>query len=418
MEIIFIVKGLFGMAALSLLAWLVSENRGKVQIRQVCGGLMVQLLLAAVLLKMPFSKGIFILVNKGVLVLQEATTAGTSFVFGYIGGGSLPFPEPFPGAGFSLAFQALPIILVMSAVSALLIYWRILPAIVKFTSLLLQKSMGIGGALGVGTGANIFMGMVEAPLLIKPYLAKMSRSELFATMTCGMATVAGTVLVLYATILEKTVPDAAGHILIASLISAPAAITVARIMVPETEEQTRGEMIPPQDAKSSMEAITKGTADGVILLINVVALLIVLVSLVHLVNLLLGFLPEICGQEITLQWMLGSCMAPVAWLMGIPWNEAVTAGSLMGIKTILNEFLAYMELAGLHDGSLSPRSTVIMTYALCGFANFGSLGIMIGGMGTMAPERKEEIVGLGIKSIIAGTLATCLTGAVVGIFYG
>ncbi len=358
------------------------------------------------------------LVNRAVLVLQEATAAGTSFVFGYIGGGSLPFTEKFPGASFSLAFQALPIILVMSALSALLVYWRVLPAIVKFSSLLLQKTMGIGGALGVGAAANIFIGMVEAPLLIKPYLSKMTRSELFAVMTCGMATIAGTVLVLYVTILEKIIPDVAGHIFIASLISAPAAITVARIIVPETEEKTKGELVPPQDAVSSMDAIAKGTVDGVLLLINVVALLIVMVALVHLVNLILAFFPEIWGAPVTLQRLLGYIMAPVAWLMGIPWSEAITAGSLIGVKTILNEFLAYMELAGLPAGSLSPRSTVIMTYGLCGFANFGSLGIMIGGMGTMVPERKDEIVALGIKSVIAGTLATCLTGAVAGIFYG
>ncbi len=278
--------------------------------------------------------------------------------------------------------------------------------------------MGIGGPLAVGAAANICIGMVEAPLLIKPYLGRMTRSELFATMTCGMATIAGTVFVLYVTVLEKILPNAAGHILTASIISVPAAITVARIIIPETEDTTKGDMIPQQDAVSGMDAVTRGTVDGVALLINVTAMLIVLVSLAHLVNLMLGLFPDLWGTPLTLQRILGYIMAPVAWLMGIPWKEAVPAGSLIGMKTILNEFLAYMELAGLPAGTFSPRSTVILTYAMCGFANFGSLGIMIGGMGAMVPERKAEIIELGIRSVIAGTLATCLTGTAAGMLFG
>ncbi|MCW5201437.1 MAG: nucleoside transporter C-terminal domain-containing protein [Candidatus Electrothrix communis] len=418
MNINYVTRGLLGMTVLCLLAWLLSENKKQVRVKQACLGLLIQLALATLLLKIPFSKNLFLVLNKGVLLLQEATEAGTSFAFGYIGGGDLPFTESFPGAGFILAFQALPIILVMSALSALLTYWRILPALVRLFSRLFQKTMGIGGALAVGTAANIFLGMVESPLLIRPYLSRMTRSELFATMTCGMATIAGTVLILYVTILDKLLPDAAGHILAASIISVPAAITVARIMIPETENPTEGGMVPDQEVSSSMDAITKGTADGVGLFLNITAMLVVLVSLIHLVNLLLGLFPDFHGTPVTMQRCLGYVMAPVAWLMGIPWQEAVPAGSLLGIKTVLNEFLAYMELAKLPEQTLSPRSTVIMTYALCGFANFGSLGIMIGGMGTMAPERKNEIIALGIRSIIAGTLATCLTGATVGILLG
>ena len=418
MNIHYVLRGLGGMIGICLLAWLCSEKKKQVNLKQVCCGLLIQLFLAALLLKFPLSKELFLILNKGVLLLQEATKAGTSFAFGYIGGGDPPFAEPFPGAGFILAFQALPIILVMSALSALLTYWRVLPALVRLFSGLFQKTMGIGGALAVGASANIFIGMVESPLLIRPYLARMTRSELFATMTCGMATIAGTVLVLYVTILDKLLPEAAGHILTASIISVPAAITVARIMIPETEDLTQGDMSPDQEATSSMDAIAKGTADGVGLFLHITAMLVVLVSLIHLVNLLLGLFPDVLGAPITMQRILGYVMAPVAWLMGIPWQEALPAGSLLGIKTVLNEFLAYMELAKMPEQVLSPRSTVILTYALCGFANFGSLGIMIGGMGTMAPERKKEIVALGIRSIIAGTLATCLTGATVGILYG
>ncbi len=418
MDIHSILRGSTGMIVLCLLAWLFSENKKQVRIPQVCAGLLIQLILAALLLKLPWSKDIFLVLNKGVLLLQEATKAGTSFTFGYLGGGALPFNEPFPGASFILAFQALPIILIMSALSALLTFWRILPALVRLFSNLFQKTMGIGGALAVGASANIFVGMVESPLLIKPYLMRMTRSELFATMTCGMATIAGTMLILYVMVLDKILPDAAGHILTASIISVPAAITVARIIIPETEEPTQGNITTTQEAKSSMDAITKGTADGVGLLLHITAMLVVLVSLIHLVNLALGLFPDFFGAPVTMQRALGYLMAPVAWLMGIPWQEAVPAGSLLGIKTVLNEFLAYMELAKLPEQTLSPRSIVIMTYALCGFANFGSLGIMIGGMGTMAPERKDEIISLGIRSIIAGTLATCLTGTSVGILYG
>jgi CNT family concentrative nucleoside transporter len=274
----------------------------------------------------------------------------------------------------------------------------------------LRKTLGVGGALGLGAAANIFVGMVEAPLFVRPYLSKLSRSELFSLMTCGMATIAGTMMVLYATILGPVIPDVMGHILIASLISAPAAIMVARMMVPETGSGTEGQLVAPQSATSAMDAITQGTLSGLQLLLNIIAMLVVLVALVSLFNqILAGF-----GSP-SLQELLGILMSPVVWLMGIPWEEAKTAGALMGTKTVLNEFLAYLEMSRLSQDDLGERSRLIMTYALCGFANFGSLGIMIGGMGTMAPERRQEIVGLGIKSIIAGTLATCLTGTVVGI---
>lgn len=275
--------------------------------------------------------------------------------------------------------------------------------------------MKVGGALGVGAASNIFVGMVEAPLVIKPYLSRMTRSELFTLMTCGMATIAGTMLVLYATILSNIIPDAMGQILAASIISAPAAILIARVMIPETEPLTEGKITPPRAASSFMDAVTHGTADGINILLNVVAMLVVLVALVSLANALLAFFPEVAGSPLTLQRLLGWIMSPIVWLIGIPWAEAQTAGSLMGTKTILNEFLAYLELANLEPGVLSERSRIIMTYAMCGFANFGSLGIMIGGLSVMAPERRGDIVSLGFKSIVSGTLATLMTGAVVGI---
>ncbi len=415
--IIDIGRSLLGLMALAAIAWLISENRQLVKIKDVAIGLVLQLTLAVFLLKVPYSTEVFSLLNRAVLVLQEATNSGTSFVFGYLGGGSLPFAENAPGASFILAFRALPLILVVSALSSLLFYWRIMPFVVRFFSRMLQKTMNIGGALGVGAAANIFVGMIEAPLFIRPYLTALTRNELFTVMTCGMATIAGTVMVLYASILQDIVPGVMGHILVASMISAPAAITVARIMVPEDCQATDGEISPPQKATGAIDAITKGTADGITFLINIVAMLIVLVALVYLANQILSLLPEVGGLAITLERIFGYGMAPIVWLMGIPWPEALTAGSLMGTKTVMNEFLAYLQLSSLEPGSLSPRSTMIMIYAMCGFANFGSLGIMIGGLGSMAPERRSEIVELGIRSIVAGTIATCMTGAVVGIFY-
>jgi len=411
------IQSFIGLFIIAALAWVISENRRKANLKGALIGILVQFSIAVLLLKIPFSKNIFLILNKAVTVLEQATRAGTSFVFGYIGGGTLPFEESYPGASFILALQALPLVLVVSALSALLFYWRVLPIIVRAFSFILEKSLNIGGALGLGAASNIFVGMIESPLFIKPYLKDMTRSELFSIMTCGMATIAGTVMVLYASILRNVIPDAMGHIMIASIVSAPAALTVSRLMVPEVGEETAGKLVPPRTATSSMDAITKGTTDGLKLLLNIVAMLIVLVALVALVNKALGVLPHISGNAVTLQRLLGYAMSPIVWLMGIPWSEAQTAGSLMGTKTILNELLAYIDLANLPENALSARSRLIMTYAMCGFANFGSLGIMIGGLGSMVPERRDEIVSLSIKSIISGTFATCMTGALVGVFY-
>ena len=410
-----IFQSIAGLIVFAVIAWSMSENRRQIKLKVAVTGIVIQLLVGLILLKLPLFRDFFLLLNRVVLSLEEATTAGTAFVFGYLGGGELPFNEKYPGASFILAFKALPLVLLMSALSALLFYWKILPVVVKGFSWALQRTMGLGGTEGLGVSANIFVGMVESPLFIRPYLENMTRSEIFTLMTCGMATIAGTVMVLYASILSTTIPGVMGHILTASIISVPAAITISKLMVPETGKLTSGELTAPEKASGSMDAVTRGTLQGVELLINIVAMLVVLVALVYLVNLILGLLPEIGGQQITLQRIMGIIMAPVVWLMGVPWQEATAAGSLMGTKTILNEFLAYLDLSRLAPGTLSPKSILIMTYAMCGFANPGSLGIMIGGMGTIAPTRRGEIVELGFRSIIAGTLATCMTGAVVGI---
>ncbi len=399
------------------MAWAVSEDRRRFPARAVIAGLALQVALAVVLLKLALFREVFLALNGAVAALQEATRAGASFVFGYLGGGPAPFQSAAGGgSSFLLAFQALPLVLVISALSALFYHWRVLPLVVRGFAWALHKTLGIGGAAGVGTAANVFVGMVEAPLLVRPYIKTVARADLFVIMVAGMATIAGTVMVLYATFLQGVIPDPIGHLLTASILSAPAAVVIARLMVPdEIAGGADGAVALEGTYESAMDAVTTGTLDGLRLLLNIVAMLIVLVALVALANMALGLLPELAGAPLTLQRLLGYAMAPVAWLIGIPWAEAGQAGALLGTKVILNELIAYMDLAALPEAALGPRSRLIMTYALCGFANFASLGIMIGGLGAMAPERRPEIVALGLKSVFAGVLATCLTGAIVGL---
>ena len=411
------LQSAFGVLALLAIAWACGENRRAVSLKQAAIGLAATLVTAVVLLKLPVVARAFGAINDAVGAISAAARAGSSFVFGYVGGGTLPFDLKVPGADFILAFQALPIVLVMSVLTTLLFYWRVLPPIVRGMAWLLERTLGVGGAVGLSTAANIFLGMVEAPLFIRPYLNQLTRAELFLVMTGGMAGIAGTVLVLYATLLAPIIPDSAAHFVIASVLGAPAAILVSLIMVPETSGKRTGGGLenPDAHASSTMDAIVKGTTAGLELLLNIIAMLLVLVALVYLVNAVIGLLPEIGGAKISLQRLLGYVMAPVCWLMGLPWPQAVTAGGLMGIKTVLNELIAYVEFAKLGGDALDSRSRLIMLYAMCGFANFASLGIMIGGLGTMAPERREEINALGLKSIVSGTLTTCLMGAVVGV---
>ena len=411
------LQSAFGLFALLAIGWIISENRRAVSWRRCFASLLLTLVLAVLLLKIPALKLAFAVVNDAVNAVAAATRAGTSFVFGYLGGAPLPFEPKTPGSEFILAFQALPVVLLVSVLTSLLFYWRILPPIVRGFSWVLERTLSVGGAVGLSTAANIFLGMVEAPLFIRPYLAQLSRAELFIVMTGGMAGIAGTVFVIYATILAPVIPDIAGHLLTASVLGAPAAILVSELMVPGGRDRRTAapEANPVQVATSSMDAIVKGAAVGLELLLNICAMMIVLIGLVHLANAILSLLPDMAAAPVTLERLLGYAMAPVCWLMGIPWAQAAEAGALMGIKTVLNEFVAYFRLAALPADTLDPRSRLIMAYALCGFANFGSLGIMIAGLTVMAPERRPDILSLGWKSIVSGTLSTCLLGAVIGI---
>ncbi len=408
------LQGLAGLGGLVAVAWLLSEDRRRVKWRAVAAGLAAQVGVAALLLKVPAAKRLFLLIDRGVDALAAATRAGTEFVFGYVGGGPAPFPVEHPAEAFVLAFQALPLVLVMSALSAILYHWRILPLVVRGLSAVLERTFGLGGAVGMSVAAMPFLGMIESPLLIRPYLGRLSRGELFVVMTGGMATIAGTVMVLYATFLAGIVPDAAGHLLTAALVSVPAALTVARVMVPDGVRTGAHKTGHPAYA-GTMDALVRGTAEGVRLLVGILSMLLVLVALVSLANSVLGLLPDLAGAPLTLQRALGWGMAPVAWLMGVPAGEAAAAGALMGTKMVLNELLAYLQLANLPPGTLSERSCLIMTYGLCGFANFGSVGILVAGLAGMAPERRDDVVGLGLRALVSGTLASCLTGTVVGL---
>jgi CNT family concentrative nucleoside transporter len=413
------MRGLLGLAALLAIAWALSEDRRRIPWRTVVSGVLLQWALALLLIKVPAASGAIFLLNRGATALQDATQVGTTFIFGYLGGPPLPFAEAHPGASFILAFQALPLVLTISALASLLFYWGVLQRVTAAFAWLLRRAMGVGGALALGAAVHIFVGMIEAPLLVRPYLARMQRGELFALMSCGMAGVAGTVMVIYAGILAPLVPNALGNILIASVISTPAALVVAALLVPFGRGDTSEERLVIVDPPISvLDALVKGTLDGIPVLVGIVATLLVAVAFVALINAMLGLLPLWGGGAITLQRIFALPFQPVMWLIGLPWNEAGAAATLMATKTVLNEFVAYLNLGALPPDSFAPRSRLILTYALCGFANFGSLGIMIGGLGVMVPERRHEVVALGLRSILSGTLATCMSGAVAGVLAG
>jgi concentrative nucleoside transporter, CNT family len=412
------LQSAFGFIVLVFIAWALSENRrAAFSWRLILSALGLQIAVALLLLEVPLARAVLYSLNGAVDALSSATQAGTSFVFGYVGGGAAPFEVTKAQNLGSLAFQALPLVLVMSALSALLWHWRVLPVIVRGFAYGLQKTLSIGGAVGLGSASTIFLGMIEAPLLIRPYLVRLTRAELFMLLTVGLSTVAGTVMVLYASVLEPAVPGALGHILVASFISLPAAILVARLMVPG-ESTTPAEAHLAVEYRSSMDAIARGTEDGLKLYLGIVAMLIVMVALVALADIIIGHLPDVNGAPVTVERIFGWLFWPVVWLYGIPAAEASDAGALLGMKTILNEFIAYLKLASLPDGVLSPRSRLIMLYAMCGFANLGSVGIMIAGISGMAPERRQDVVELSLKALISGTIASGMTGAVIGMLPG
>ena len=412
--------GALGFIAIPAFAWILSENRQAVAWRTVASGVLLQLALAVVFLKFPPAVSLIQIANRAANAIQEATEAGTGFVFGYLGGGPLPFTATNPGASFVLAFNALPIVLVISALASLFFYWGIMQRVAGAFGWLLRRWMGISGPLALGAAVHVFVGMVEAPLLLRPYLARMTRGELFALMSCGMAGVAGTVMIIYSQFIGALIPNALGNILIASVISTPAALALAALMVPsgsptDTSETGLTMESPPQGA---VDALLKGTTAGIPVLIGIVATLVVSIAIVALVNHALALLPAVSNSPITLQRIFSYMFMPVLWLMGIPGQELNAAAHLMATKTVLNEFVAYQTFATLPADTFEPRSRLILSYALCGFANFGSAGIMIGSMSIILPERAAEVSRLGMLSIVSGTLATCMSGALIGVLAG
>ena len=408
------MQGALGVVAFVVLAWSLSEQRDAIPWRSAGALFLCQVVVALLLFQVPvIGQGILVL-NGVVHAIETATLSGAGFVFGYLAGADAPFAITEASATYIFAFRVLPQVLVFSVLVALAWYWRVLPWLIGLFARGLNRVAAISGAAGMAAASSVFLGMVEAPLVVRAYLQQMSRSELFVIMTCGMATVAGSIMVLYASVLGPVIPGALGHIIAASVVNVLGALIVTSIMVPPTGRGVDAAPITDLAYSSNMDAITRGTQDGVRLVLNVGAMLVVLVSLVALVNQLLG-LATVQDVPLSLERIMGWVFAPVAWLMGIPWREAIVAGDLLGSKLILNELIAYLKLAALPADALSDQSRLVMTYALCGFANFGSLGIMLGGLTALAPDRREELLKLAPKTLISGTIVNCITGAIVAL---
>ena len=410
-------QGLIGIGLLLLLAWALSENRAeRPPWRWIGAALLIQLGLALLLVRVPVVWNVVTLANGAVSAIEKATLVGSSYMFGYVGGAPLPFAlAPSQTPPVIIAFQILPLVIVFSALSALLWHWGILARVVKGLSWILQRSMGVSGVVGLAGGANLFLGVVESPLVVRAYFERISRSELFAIMVLAMSTISGAVLVLYASTLARVVPDATGHMISASIISLPAALLLARLMVPGRVETPDDEIEPALRYDGSMDAIVRGTMDGVQLFLAVIGVIIVMFALIALADQILTAVPLVEGSPVTVRRVFGWLFAPLMWTLGVPWEQAPQAGALMGTKAILNEYVAYLEMAGLPAGAFDPRSRLIVTYALCGFANLASIGLLVSTIGTLAPSRRAEVAALGIRSWIAGNFASAMTGAIIGL---
>ena len=412
-----ILRGLLGIAALTALAWALSENRRRVEWKTVGWGLGLQFAIALLLVKVPAFQQLLAQLNRVVRAIERASHEGGAFVFGYLTGGPAPFPlaDGTAAAPPLFFFGPLMMLIVVGALSAVLFHFGILQKIVAAFAHLLRRTMGLGGAEGVVVAANVFMGQSDAPLLIKPYVRQLGRAGLMCTMTAGMTTISGSLMIVYASILEPVLPGIVlGHLVVASLISAPAAVMVARLMVPaEPGEVDHETPRMAADTHGVVDALLVGANDGAKVMVNVAVMLVAIIAVVSLVNQALGLLPF--GTPLSLERMLGWIMAPAMWLVGVPWREAQAAGELMAVKTVFNEFVAYLALAHQPAETLSFHSRLITIYSLCGFANFSSIGILAGTLAALCPEHKRMVAGLGLKAMVAGTIATLLTGAVIGI---
>ena len=415
-----IIQAIIGFIGLVCIAIPFSNNKSSINFKHIFVAIILQILLAFALVKIPFIVQVFAYLSDGVSALQTATQEGAEFVFGYLSNNSMsPFENSGTGNSMIFAFQILPLIIVISALSALLWFWNVLPLIIRAISKIFEKLFNIGGPIGLGATANIIMGQVEAPLLVKPYLSRMTEKELLILMTAGMSTVSGSIMIALVSMLAPQFPDAnlIQHLVSASILSIPAAIMYANIMIPSNEVTNFDGASVPKVYDSSMDAITRGTKDGLDICLNVAAILIAFIALVSLLNSILS----ICGgwigiSDLSLQLILGYIFFPIVWLMGVPLSETLASAELLGLKTALNEFVAYDALANIEPGVLSDRSKLITLYALCGFANFSSVGILVSGISAMAPERKNDLIKVSLKALVGATLASCMTGLVIGIF--
>ena len=407
-------RALIGIALIFGIGWLLSERRQSFPWRIVLGAVGIQFVFALLLFGLPPVRNLLFKANVIVDGLQEATRNGTSFVFGYVGDNQAASEIMTGDAPPLFFFQILPVVIVVASLSAILWHWHILRWITKGFAFVFRKAMGLGGATSLAVSANVFMGMTEAPVLIKPYIKGMTRSEIFILMTAGFATIAGSVLVIYTTFLEPVMANPLAQLLTASIIAAPAAVAMALTMVPETTDPGERAHEPDFEYESTMDAFATGAADGLKIVLNIATMLIAALALLWLVNAGLGAFPEVNGAPLSIQRVLGWIFAPLMYMIGVPWSEASLSGSLMGIKTVLTEFVAFIELGSVPDEAMDPRTRIITAHAICGFANFGSIGILIGGLNIISPERRATFLELAWKTLIAGTLATCLSGAVVG----
>ena len=407
-------RALIGIALIIGIAWAVSENRKKFPWKIALGAVGIQFAFALILFGVPVVRNGLFAANNVVDGLIAATAYGTQFVFGPAFGTQAGWEQITGQPGPIFAVHLLPLIIVVAALSAILWHWRILRWITNGFAYIFRRLLGLGGAISLAVSANVFMGMTEAPILVKPYLKKMSRSEIFILMTVGFATVAGSVLVLYGVFLKDVLPNALGQLLAASLIAAPAAVAMALIMIPETETDQQDGGEPDFAYESTMDAFATGASDGLKIVANIVTMLIAAFALLFLVNIGLGALPNVGGAALSIERILGWVFSPLMYMIGVPMSEAAQSGSLMGVKTVLTEFVAFLQLAGPEGAGLSQRSSMITAHAICGFANFGSIGILIGGLSIIEPERRTTFLELAWKTLLAGTLATCMSGAIVG----
>ena len=408
-------RAILGIVMIFAIAYGLSENKKAFPWRIVLGAVAIQFVFALVLFGIPIVRDGLFQANKLVDGLIAATAYGTGFVFGPILGTQAGWEGLTGQPGPIFALHLLPLIIVVASLSAILWHWHILRWVTKGFASIFRRFLGLGGATSLAVSANVFMGMTEAPVLIKPYIKGMTRSEIFILMVAGFATVAGSVLVLYGVFLKDVLPNALGQLLAASLIAAPAAVALALVMVPETVDEKQRAHEPDFEYESTMDAFATGASDGLKILANIVTMLIAAFALLYLVNLGLKSLPDVAGSELSIERILGWVFAPIMYMVGVPMNEAAQSGSLIGVKTVLTEFVAFLQLAGEGGEGLSPRTSMITAHAICGFANFGSIGILIGGLSIIEPSRRTTFLQLAWKTLIAGTLATCLSGAVVAV---